>query len=189
MELKTKQLLTEHADKDLATKAAELLGYKQLTAHLNLAGPLGKVLLQLEIDPFRNDSVEAYKADRVKTMTEAALEAGTIRKKLTWLQRNFTCDKEETFNTKTDEGYLAYALHWNIRKYEWIRQTIDSYQGEVPLYILRKAVQIKEQRPLANFYIDEVRLKDQPQPDPFLVVEEGDERYYIEVWDEQKFRL
>lgn len=58
-------------NEDLAVKAEALLGYSHMRKSLDVAGPLGRILKQLEIEPFSADSVSAYKeAARVRASAE-----------------------------------------------------------------------------------------------------------------------
>ena len=67
----------------------------------------------------------------------------------------------------------------------WEAIAISRYNRPIPEFVLNKAVQIKERLPEAEFFVEELNVKR--IPDPFLVVQFGLERYYVEVWDEAKF--
>jgi hypothetical protein len=58
--------------------------------------------------------------------------------------------------------------------------------AEMPLHVEHKARQIADSVPGAIFETETLRDQSR-QYDPFLVVRLGDERYYIEVWDERDF--
>jgi hypothetical protein len=75
----------------------------------------------------------------------------------------------------------------------WRAIPLSAYQGTIPEYVLAKAVSIAEAIPAARFYIEQLVSTTEHnafakmEPDPFLIVEYSDERYYIEVWDEKDF--
>lgn len=81
------------------------------------------------------------------------------------------------------------------RTSSWITKGLENYGNYVPEFALSKAVEIKEKLPQATFTVAELEHKthtfDPPapvrDPDPFLIVEYGRERYYIDSWDEPKF--
>lgn len=72
--LKRAPLLTEdqvgrNLRAQLASKAEMLLGYTTLKENVRVAGELGKVLLELDIEPFTKDSVERYKKSKMTKIT------------------------------------------------------------------------------------------------------------------------
>jgi hypothetical protein len=74
--------------------------------------------------------------------------------------------------------------HYKFRV-AWSMTDITKYKKPIPEFVLQKALEIKDVVPYVSFKVDE--LSYQPMPDPFLVAELEQERYYIEVWDEPKF--
>lgn len=58
----------------------------------------------------------------------------------------------------------------------------------VPEYIANKAAQILDKSPEAVLEVDALESKVRPY-DPFLIVKQGEEEYYVEVWgdDEREF--
>ncbi|MFB3814347.1 MAG: hypothetical protein ACE14L_09550 [Terriglobales bacterium] len=63
--------------------------------------------------------------------------------------------------------------------------SLGDHDGQVPEYVLSRAVAIKEKLPAANFELDQLRVEK--EYDPFLVVSCGRERFYIDVWEEPNF--
>lgn len=76
-------------------------------------------------------------------------------------------------------NYVVSNLVWNMTN-------LDDYAKPVPEFVLRKALQIKDELPNATFAVDELSQRA-PDPDPFLIVSLAKERFYIEVWEEPKF--
>ncbi len=68
---------------------------------------------------------------------------------------------------------------------------LRSYTGYVPVHVLNEALTIKEAAPQAEFFVHELTLAERnvplPQPDPFMEVALGSERYIFAVWDEREF--
>jgi len=155
----------------VAAKAVELLGFTGNLLHYNVAGQLGRVLVKLDIKPFDTNRLAAYK-----------------EKKRAEAQKN----RKESL---TRSGMRVAAT--------WVATPISKYKKPIPDFVLSKAVQIKEACPEAQFFVDALttrvrrRYATYVKPkvssstvydyDPFLVVQLGDERYWIEVWNEPEF--
>lgn len=77
----------------------------------------------------------------------------------------------------------SYESNFNTVYFKWERVQISDYRKPIPIHVLNKAVQIKEQLPQVEIFIEELTRV----PDPFLVVKFGREEFYVEVWDEPKF--
>jgi len=69
-------------------------------------------------------------------------------------------------------------------RYEWRKTPLEAYKKDIPREVLETVAEVHFHAPNAAFYIDELVQKQ----DPFLVVEQDDERYYIEVWKEPNFK-
>jgi hypothetical protein len=96
----------------------------------------------------------------------------------------------EPFNYEQVRRYMGDVLNSRfgpesimIGYHYWERTALDSYKAPVPEFVLSKALQIKEELPDAQFFVDSCRF----HPDPFLAVKLGNEMFYIEVWDEPEF--
>lgn len=138
----------------LAEKAATLLGYSGNMVRKNVAGVLGKVLIDLDIRPYDIARVAAYKEKKRKA-------AHAERRAVT-------------------PSYQRIVSRWLLIP-------ISRYKSMVPEFVLRKAVQIKEACPTALIYVDALKVNTRPFPDPFLVVKLGNEKYWVDVWDEAAF--
>jgi hypothetical protein len=68
----------------------------------------------------------------------------------------------------------------------WKSKSLTGYVGEVPGFALETAQEVKMRCAEAIFHIEEL-VENKRVIDPFLVAELGDERYYLEVWDEPSF--
>jgi hypothetical protein len=154
----------------LAISAKLVLGYHRLADLITTPKRLITVLRELEIEPYTQSTVEAYKVSKVQEV-----RAEIARRKEKNPQSSFRVSLQAT----------------------WKRTDIDRYKRIIPEFALRKAVMIKEACPDAVIEVDalvieRVRTYDShasstSDPDPFLVASLGAERYYIEVWDEKKF--
>ncbi|HEX8926463.1 MAG TPA: hypothetical protein VF786_11750 [Terriglobales bacterium] len=178
-------------------------------AAVSSATPLADALRELDILPFDPQSVVAYKqekmeqvcARRTRGMVQFTPEpwdsfAGEVyMSAMELVKRNGRKygDRENTmlrFYTYQIPTYVpadsrvflppfAAMLVWDLVEY-------PSVPTELPPHIDRKAKQISETVPGAIFETETLRDHSH-QYDPFLVVRLGDERYYIEVWDEHDF--
>lgn len=151
----------------LGIQAEDLLGYKVLRREAGAASHLDRLLLELDIQPFDPQAVAEYKL-RMQAHHQAILNA------------------QRQANPVPDD--LAMWLDYGTGRLfvEWSMAKLKHYDKPVPEFVLRKCVQIKERAPEAKFFVDELRQR-QETLDPFLVVELGSDRAWIEVWDEPEF--
>jgi len=143
----------------LAKEAEALLGYNVLRRKLNIPGKLGEVLALLDIEPLNTEAVEKYKADMV------------------------------LWRKKQHAGQISMQVEFGRRVFvevSWRRVAFAKCKEEVPLFALRKAVQVKKACPEAILEVDEL-IEEKKLIDPFLVARLDDETYYLEVWKEPKF--
>ena len=141
----------------LAKEAEALLGYNVLRRKLKIPGKLGEVLACLDIEPLNFEAVEKYKAGMVL-----------------WRKKEII--------SRFDPGY-GLTHHIEVL---WLRSALGNCKEEVPLFALRKAVQVKKACPEAILEVDEL-IEEKKVIDPFLVARLDDEVYYLEVWKEPKF--
>lgn len=83
--------------------------------------------------------------------------------------------------------------------WRWATAPLTGTSMFVPEFALRKAIQIKDAYPQATFHIEYLQPKEECTVrsahlswidlllDPFLVVSDSHESYYIDVWDEKEF--
>lgn len=143
----------------LSTKCETLLGYSKLSEKVNVLGPLGIALANLQIEPFLASSVEAYQDETQKAKID---------------------ELRPTIPKHTN----AYRNLWrNIR---WDTTPIAEYKEKIPKFVLHKAVQIKEAIPDCELFVVGLIVETEPF-DPFLLVRRGREEYYVEVWSEPNF--
>lgn len=195
---------------DISTKQAAI---KNSTNTMTLA----QTLKELQIEPFTDRAVEEYQ-DAQLTRTAGFMASHPICRILTvmfgwpfcyslgimavliYSQSQSTPDYHLIRSSiicgiaAAIFGILAaWAAHKREVAKRWSWQTIEisQYQAEIPAFVLRKAIAIKERLPDAKFAILQlVYQKPEKQPvyaDPFLRVKYNDLEYYIEVWDEPKF--
>ena len=104
----------------------------------------------------------------------------------------------EPLNAEAVEKYKADMVLWrkkaidpgymrtHIIDVSWRRIALNKCTEEVPLFALRKAVQVKKALPEVILEVDEL-IEEKKLIDPFLVARLEDETYYLEVWKEPKF--
>jgi hypothetical protein len=150
----------------IALKAESLLGYSGLRRKLGVApAALTQALEELEIEPFRADDVKKYKDTKARAVEHRV-----------W---------REFLDAARVEGLAPGGLIGSFVHAHWRRLKLGKYRGQVPLFALSKAVEIKQQLPKAEFYVEELVVDK--QYDPFLVVRCGREEFYVDVWDERDF--
>jgi hypothetical protein len=77
-----------------------------------------------------------------------------------------------------------------LRQWEWVTLSFGQCHNrgvEVPPFALDTAIRIKEKMPSAFLSVETLMSTDLVLGDPFLCVQYGDTKYYIEVWDEFRF--
>ncbi len=148
-----------------------------------------------DVESFVEDEIADYRRD-LAAEAEAVLGYAVLRRELKMtspLRKVLTALEIEPFSAQSVEQYKsqmeAYATQQAQKKNPsayayWQIIPISGYPRPVPEMALEKALQIKRQLPTAEFHIEELTT----HPDPFLVVSCAGERYWIEVWDEPKFR-
>jgi hypothetical protein len=151
----------------LATDAALLLGYGALRQKLNIPGELGEVLARLEIQPLNSAAVKQYKWQMVQWRIEELRRLGLL-----YYSRSTLADPA---------GVILH--HTDVR---WSLQLISNYREEIPLFALRKAIDVKKSCPESILMVDAL-TESTRVVDPFLIASLLDEFYYIEVWGESKF--
>lgn len=149
----------------LALKAEAVLGYAGLRKRLRIEPQLlAHALNELGIEPFRMEDVSRYKQE-----TARAVEQRVMR---------------EYRNRALDEGFDELPVGTHVRA-TWRQAPLRAYDGEVPAFVLSRALDIKDRVPNAEFEVDELRVDK--RYDPFLVVWCGREQFYIDVWEEDEF--
>ena len=159
------KLLTEITDEKFVREAKQLLGYKVLDSAWTFKKVV-EILAKLGIEPFDEEKVKAYKKekqDSVYTRTRKSNDWGTTS---------------------------------IITKGEWVSVPLSGYKKEVPAFALLRAAQIKKElnkaKLASSFSVEELQTKTSRSEvrkmyDPFMVLEVGERRLYLDVWDEPKF--
>ncbi|MFB3917305.1 MAG: hypothetical protein ACE14M_11285 [Terriglobales bacterium] len=150
----------------LALKAEALLGYSRLRLRLEIPPTsLMRALEDLDLEPFRTDDVARYKKSKARDVTEQA-----------WAE----------FHERAHvDPHGAGMIIGSFVSARWRTVPLSRYEGEIPEYVLSRAIEIKEKIPQAEFYVD--YLSVEKRYDPFLIVACGRERFYVDVWDEPDF--
>lgn len=146
----------------LASRAADLLGYKALVTDVSgvssfgvFSGKLTETLLKLEMDVLDAGMVIDYQMEEIGRRTKEV-----VTERLSdWVS-----------------GWFTIA--------SWQHTSLSEYTQPVPEFVLDKAIRIKEALPEVQFYIQ--HLND-PKADPFLIAKLDKEIYYVDAWDEPRF--
>lgn len=151
---------------ELALKAEALLGYSGLRERLGIPpGSLTQALEALDLEPYRTDDVTRYKKTKAREITEQA-----------WAE----------FHQRAHvDPHGAGMIIGSFVSARWRIVPLQKYEGEIPEYVLARAVEIKQKLPQAGFYVDYLAVEK--RYDPFLVAVCGRERFYVDVWDEPDF--
>jgi hypothetical protein len=103
--------------------------------------------------------------------------------------------KEKFQKRRITWRWVTWSLGaWAITPQEYgyyVQSRLQPYPRYVPVHVLNLAVQLATELPEARFGVDELQrsVEDvpRPDPDPFLWVRLGGERYYLASWDEREF--
>lgn len=146
----------------LATRAADLLGYKTLAQHVSgkipladCSGKLTDALRSLDLDVLDTSVVIRYQIEEAGRLTEEKIKEDFSQ----WIY-----------------GYFSPA--------QWHHSELKDYNKPIPEFVIDKAVRLKEVLPEVTFY---VQYLSEPKADPFLIALVNKEIYYIEAWDEPRF--
>lgn len=146
----------------LATRAADLLGYRTLANHMSgqtvltaSEGKLTETLRSMEIEVLDNAAVIRYQMEEMGRRTAE----------------------------KIAEDFRNWAVGW-FTSASWGKTELSNYEQPVPEFVLDKALRIKERLPEVVFHVQHL---NEPKADPFLIASAGKEIYYIEAWDEPRF--
>jgi hypothetical protein len=127
--------------------------------------PLQQVLRECDVDILNRQDVHRYQVEKAAERAIELLSQWTDR-----MLRRGEFPAYERF----------HGPAWKVIEYRKFRRP-------VPEFVTRKAHQILAKMPQAWALVE--YLED--HPDPFLVIatgeDEGDERYYVEVWGEPEF--
>jgi hypothetical protein len=149
----------------LAIEVEDILGYTPLRTDVKAPSRLERALSELEIETFKQETVDAYKKQ----------------------MRDHFYGKAQERDLERSIGRQQYnPMGYYVTEVSWQRVDLGTYKQPVPEHILRKCVQIKKAIPEATFQVDELK-ENSRVVDPFMVVTLGSESLYFEVWDEPKF--
>jgi hypothetical protein len=96
-------------------------------------------------------------------------------------------------------GSIPFILSWYARKRKWKSRTafwrsipMKGYSAPIPEIALATAMEVHQRVPKVTFAIEELVVERQKSSpiidDPFLVAILGNERYYLEVWEEPGYK-
>jgi hypothetical protein len=190
-----------------------LLNLLQRVRGTERSAPLARLLAELDIQPFDTKSVEHYKAEKKEKTFLSILT--TMPGSGSWQEIHTSTSRRFVSPSITDPAGLllteevemdaqARQQGWDLRFFHdrcrltvphaiflrWRRMSIAEAVATigVPEYIANKAAQILDKSPEAVLEVDALESKVRPY-DPFLIVKQGEEEYYVEVWgdDEREF--
>lgn len=177
-------------------------------------GRVAEVFKKLGIEPFTKESVEYYKQKEARRANKGYRSwerdewvdplLGIIGSIATIaLIAMFGCNLHDTLYHQNPFawGWLGIpgsfavgAFGWLWREvsvrsnleYSWHSSPLPDYRGVVPAFALSRALELKQELPEASFGIESLQAYTHTK-DPFLYMDFGDRRYYLDVWDEPKF--
>jgi hypothetical protein len=199
----------------LAKEASAKLGYNRLALAIAAPDALLYKLRELGIQPFVDAKVQQYKDSKVRvgmysgTRLVLLSVVGFVVALCAWTESQTShlgqpwSAAHYVFNafSVTATTFFAVTLltvlvtgqweHGDRRTTSWKTAYLRLYGGNVPEFALVRALTIKQELPAAEFLVEQLYTETQhravPEPDPFLVVVLGNERYYIDVWDEKEY--
>jgi hypothetical protein len=146
----------------LATRAADLLGYKALAEHVS-----GRTMIA---------ATDGKLTETLKSLALEVLDTGAVLQYQMEEVGRLTLEKiKEDFKSWIN-GYFSPA--------QWHQIGISDYERAIPEFVIDKAVRIKEVLPEVQFRI---QYLSEPKADPFLIAIHGKEIYYVDAWDEPRF--
>lgn len=173
--------------------------------------PLAAALAELDIEPFKKEDVDRYKAEKHEAAFRAVLPKNYHgHYEIQWLEYKGTVAvsaadparaievlrmKHEGWETRiffNQQFYrMCHMVHvrWHRYPLNAAALTLAAVNHTIPEYVTRKAEQIAASVPGVVIEEDRLETKD-VDLDPFLVVRLGDEEYYVEVWgaEEREFK-
>jgi len=194
--------LGEEIDKVLE-KAAKSLGY---TPESTKTGKLSNLLIMLDIQPFSTESVKKYKSELLSSLNRTqswARKLGVERRKgvYSWTTTSIHDYKEPIPIHVLSKGIAVKDLWTEKYEEEYLREVEvckrDAVENDMlatgpfrslylaPSYPKSLYASIEHLQFKTHKQIEEDRLR---ALDPFLMVALGEEKYYIEVWDEPEFK-
>lgn len=189
----------------MPTLFSEALRLKQMR---DLERRAAEVLVRLDIESFSAESVNVYaKVKLAEKLPENQQRQRKVRivSTLGWLCGTMLVVSMLTILANNDGGFLtvttaivgfiggitAMVIASGTDYWRWRWVEVERFSEEVPEYVLRKAIQVKQTLPEGKLYIYALSDRSIENPlfrnDPFLVLVAGESRFFLEVWDERAF--
>jgi len=189
----------------MPTLFSEALRLKQMR---DLERRAAEVLVRLDIEPFSAECVNAYaKAKLAEKLPENQKRQRKVRivSTLGWLCGAMLVVSMLTIMANNSGGFLtvtaaiagfiggitAMVITSGTGYWQWRWVVIERFSEEMPEYVLRKAIQVKQVLPEGKLYIYALADRSIENPlfrnDPFLVLQVGESCFFLEVWDERAF--
>jgi len=183
-------------DRDIHKAAMQELGYCPGHQQLGRSDELRDVIKtcdELGIGrPFTNESVEAYKKDIYrKDRTNIILRIAAVLVAVLFVVSAFVIkasERDDAFFAIVLFGFMGAIVAGGIlsNMKTWNQIILQCYQGPVPEFAIQTALDFKKR--FGQRMTFEVEVFERT-PDPFLVaVGLYGDRYYLEVWNEPKYK-
>lgn len=169
---------------------------KEVEKKLGYKGTKEKEFIDAGFVPFTNESVQKYK----KTLIDSLLKPNKIIGKtlvcgaiISATIAYLTFDEHvgfliSFFASIATIAMITFGMCCFLEQplYRWVQIPIDKYPKKIPEFALDTALRVKTAFPDCSIFIEEIdAIKI---IDPFLVVYEGNNFYYLEVWNELSYK-
>lgn len=156
-------------------------------------------LAELEIEPFSASSIRKYKrirsfAANLPRRIALVVLSGTA---LVFCAMSIVLAASGQLELeKVLLPFGLFALLWiacgtiqiHLKHWQWRRSFLRVYPGTVPEFALARALEIRKKSSNSVQIWVEYLAKESLKNDPFLVVGVESVEYYLEVWDEPRFK-
>jgi hypothetical protein len=174
----------------LALRAEAVFGYSWLGKRLQIQpSRLAAALNDLGIEPFRDDDVRRYKAEKERQLDDqlwtdfaAAVLCATP---LPDQRADGGHPQPNIKERAARHGSLSVFLLGSDTQAKWYRVPLRDYDAPVPEFARSRALELETCLPGVTFEVEELRADK--RYDPFLIAIYGNERFYIDVWEEREF--
>lgn len=181
-------------DEGILALAEEKLGYRPAGSATQAAVD---VFRDAGVRPFNREQVEAYMQRPIRRRRTIAVAVASALAVIVFVAAItlVAITMEARFGPLVSLSILPILIIplLMLSGKEWHEVMLQSYTGEVPTYALQTALDIKDscrKAGLHNVYLYVVHYASDRKSrtsDPFLMVEIGNEKFYLEYWDEPGF--
>ena len=185
----------------LAKQAEEVLGYRAGRKEIESDKALrrvARVFEKLGIQPFDDDAVEAYKRRKERRANKwmfvwlGVALVGMVSIAPFSVMAHMV---NGWWGIGGLVGLVAlvggFVTACNVRIHEWSWRELQLYSSPVPEFALQTAIDVSRELGLPHaheWFVDELRARQRPAADPFLVLRCAGREFYLEVWNEPDFK-